>query len=170
MVRRDSPTAGVTEPVIMELLVGARNSADFRKLRRLTGAMPLCQIDPVCDYAEGAALYKLLRNEDLTIRSPAHLPPSLPDRGDRAAPRRHPGARGRRLRPDRSALSSTGHVASLIALRSRERDRASSWVTELRQVLVLGGVSTRSATATAWAWITAGSVGLSTPTIFANGG
>jgi hypothetical protein len=69
MVRRDSPTAGVTEPVIMELLVGARNLADFRKLRRLTSAMPLCAIDPVCDYTEGAALYKLLRTEGLTIRS-----------------------------------------------------------------------------------------------------
>lgn len=69
LVERESPTAGVTEPVIMELLAGARDSADFRKLRRLTCAMPLCQIDPVCDYTEGAALYKLLRNEGLTIRS-----------------------------------------------------------------------------------------------------
>jgi len=43
----------VTEPVIMELLAGARNLADFRKLRRLTSAMPLCAIDPVCDYTEG---------------------------------------------------------------------------------------------------------------------
>ena len=69
MARQPSPTAGVTEPVIMELLAGARDSADFRKLRRLTTAMPLCGIDPVCDYTEGAALYKLLRNEGLTIRS-----------------------------------------------------------------------------------------------------
>ena len=69
LVERESPTAGVTEPVIMELLAGARDSADFCKLRRLTGAMPLCKIDPVCDYTEGAALYKLLRNEGLTIRS-----------------------------------------------------------------------------------------------------
>jgi len=69
LVERESPTAGVTEPVIMELLAGARDSADFRKLRRLTSAMPLCPIDPVCDYTEGAALYKLLRNEGLTIRS-----------------------------------------------------------------------------------------------------
>lgn len=69
MVRQPSPTAGVTEPVIMELLAGARDPADFRKLRRLTSAMPLCTIDPVCDYTEGAALYKLLRNEGLTIRS-----------------------------------------------------------------------------------------------------
>ena len=69
LVERASPTAGVTEPVIMELLAGARDSADFRKLRRLASAMPLCPIDPVCDFTEGAALYKLLRNEGLTIRS-----------------------------------------------------------------------------------------------------
>jgi len=31
--------------------------------------MPLCGIDPVCDYTEGAALYKLLRNEGLTLPS-----------------------------------------------------------------------------------------------------
>jgi hypothetical protein len=69
LVEQPSPAAGVTEPVIMELLAGARNLADFRKLRRLTSAMPLCAIDPVCDYTEGAALYKLLRTEGLTIRS-----------------------------------------------------------------------------------------------------
>jgi len=69
LVERAIPAAGVTEPVIMELLAGARDSAHFRKLRRLTTAMPLCRIDPVCDYTEGAALYKLLRNEGLTIRS-----------------------------------------------------------------------------------------------------
>jgi predicted nucleic acid-binding protein len=69
MVRRPTPAAGVTEPVIMELLAGARDAAGFRKLRRLTGAMPLCRVDPVCDYTEGAALYKVLRSEGQTIRS-----------------------------------------------------------------------------------------------------
>ena len=69
LVERAAPAAGVTEPVIMELLAGARDSTDFRKLRLLTTAMPLCGIDPVCDYTEGAALYKLLRNEGLTIPS-----------------------------------------------------------------------------------------------------
>jgi predicted nucleic acid-binding protein len=69
LVERAAPAAGVTEPVIMELLAGARDSTDFRKLRLLTTAMPLCGIDPVCDYTEGAALYKLLRNEGLTLPS-----------------------------------------------------------------------------------------------------
>jgi predicted nucleic acid-binding protein len=69
MVERQSPTAGVTEPVIMELLAGARDSADFRSIRRLTSAMPLCRVDPVCDYTEAAALYKVLRGAGVTIRS-----------------------------------------------------------------------------------------------------
>jgi predicted nucleic acid-binding protein len=69
LVERTTPAAGVTEPVIMELLAGARDSADFRKLRRLTSAMPLCQVDPVCDFTEAGALYQLLRKEGLTVRS-----------------------------------------------------------------------------------------------------
>jgi predicted nucleic acid-binding protein len=69
LVERESPVAGVTEPVIMELLAGARDSADFRKLRRLTSAMPLVRVDPVCDYTEAAALYKVLRGAGVTIRS-----------------------------------------------------------------------------------------------------
>src|SRR2546429_4145690 len=69
LVEQPSPTAGVTEPVIMELLAGARDSADFRKLRRLTTAMPLFRIDPVCDFTEAAALYKVLRGAGVTIRS-----------------------------------------------------------------------------------------------------
>jgi predicted nucleic acid-binding protein len=69
LVEQEAPAAGVTEPVIMELLSGARDSADFRKLRRLTTAMPLYRIDPVCDYTEAAALYKVLRGAGVTIRS-----------------------------------------------------------------------------------------------------
>jgi hypothetical protein len=69
LVERKSPVAGVTEPVIMELLSGARDPADFRKLRRLTTAMPLYRVDPVCDYTEAAALYKVLRGAGVTIRS-----------------------------------------------------------------------------------------------------
>jgi predicted nucleic acid-binding protein len=69
MVEREWPTAGVTEPVIMELLAGARDPGNFRRIERLTAAMPLCQVDPVCDFAEAGALFKALRNEGITIRS-----------------------------------------------------------------------------------------------------
>jgi predicted nucleic acid-binding protein len=69
MVEREWPTAGVTEPVIMELLAGARDPGNFRRIERLTAAMPLCQVDPVCDFAEAGALFKAMRNEGITIRS-----------------------------------------------------------------------------------------------------
>jgi predicted nucleic acid-binding protein len=69
MVRSDTPTAGVTEPVIMELLSGARDTGDFRNIEQLTRAMPLAQVDPVCDFTEAGALYKVLRNKGISIRS-----------------------------------------------------------------------------------------------------
>jgi predicted nucleic acid-binding protein len=69
MVEREWPVAGVTEPVIMELLAGARDPGNFRRIERLTAAMPLCQVDPVCDFAEAGALFKAMRGEGITIRS-----------------------------------------------------------------------------------------------------
>jgi predicted nucleic acid-binding protein len=69
MVRRDFPVAGITEPVIMELMAGARDSADFGTLTRLTSAMPLLKVDPECDFQEAGVLYKILRNAGVTIRS-----------------------------------------------------------------------------------------------------
>lgn len=53
----------------MELLAGARDPGNFRRIERITGAMPLCQVDPVCDFAEAGALFKAMRNEGITIRS-----------------------------------------------------------------------------------------------------
>jgi len=69
MVRRESPTAGVTEPVIMELLAGARDVPNFERIERLTDAMPLYRVSPVFDFAEAGALYKYLRDKGITIRS-----------------------------------------------------------------------------------------------------
>jgi predicted nucleic acid-binding protein len=69
MVRRESPSAGVTEPVIMELLAGARDRENFMRIERLLDAMPLCQVDPACDFGEAGALYKFFRESGTTIRS-----------------------------------------------------------------------------------------------------
>jgi predicted nucleic acid-binding protein len=69
MVRRESPEAGITEPVIMELLSGARDAGNFRRIERITTQMPLYSVDPACDFTEAGALYKVLRNEGITIRS-----------------------------------------------------------------------------------------------------
>ncbi len=69
MVEREWPNAGVTEPVIMELLAGARGRENFLRLERLLDAMPLCRVDPACDFAEAGALYKFFRESGITIRS-----------------------------------------------------------------------------------------------------
>jgi predicted nucleic acid-binding protein len=69
LVERPEPAAGVTEPVVMELLGGARDSANFRRIRRLTTAMPLCPVLPEVDFTEAGALFKMLRDKGITIRS-----------------------------------------------------------------------------------------------------
>lgn len=69
MVEREWPNAGVTEPVVMELLAGARDRENFLRLERLLEAMPLCQVDPVCDFGEAGALYRYLRDKGISIRS-----------------------------------------------------------------------------------------------------
>jgi predicted nucleic acid-binding protein len=69
MVRRKTPNAGVTEPVIMELLAGARSRENYLRLERLVDAMPLCSVDPSVDFGEAGALYKYLRDRGIRIRS-----------------------------------------------------------------------------------------------------
>lgn len=69
LVERESPNAGVTEPVIMELLAGARGSENFKRIERLTSAMPLLRIYPEGDFTEAGALLAYLRAQGVTIRS-----------------------------------------------------------------------------------------------------
>jgi predicted nucleic acid-binding protein len=69
LVLRSQPVAGVTEPVVMELLSGARDSGNFRKLQRVTNAMPLLKMFPEGDFTEAGALYAVLRDAGVTIRS-----------------------------------------------------------------------------------------------------
>lgn len=69
LVERMQPVAGVTEPVVMELLSGARDSGNFRKLQRVTNAMPLLKMFPEGDFTEAGALYAVLRDAGATIGS-----------------------------------------------------------------------------------------------------
>lgn len=69
MVRRAEPTAGVTEPVIMELLAGARDGGNFRRVERITAAMPLLQVYPPCDFGEAGSIFNYMRGKGKTIRS-----------------------------------------------------------------------------------------------------
>jgi len=69
MVERDEPTAGITEPVLMELLAGARDTENFRRIERITDAMPLLEVYPPCDFGEAGSLFLTLRRKGKTIRS-----------------------------------------------------------------------------------------------------
>ena len=69
MVRRETPTAGTTEPVLMELLAGARDTANFRRIERVMDAMPLLEVYPYCDFGEAGSLFLTLRRKGKTIRS-----------------------------------------------------------------------------------------------------
>jgi len=69
LVERPEPTAGITEPVIMELLGGARDSANFNRIDRITKAMPLCPVLAEVDFVEAGALFKVMRDKGVTIRS-----------------------------------------------------------------------------------------------------
>ena len=59
---RDLIAAGgpiaVTEPVIMEVLAGARNDAREADLRRLLLRFHLCQFDPAADFEGAARIYR----------------------------------------------------------------------------------------------------------------
>ncbi len=70
LVGENVPIA-ITEPVVMELLAGAREAAKFRRLLAMTGGLPLMNVDPACDYHEAAAIFRLARTGGKTIRSMA---------------------------------------------------------------------------------------------------
>jgi predicted nucleic acid-binding protein len=47
LIEENTPIA-ITEPVIMELLAGARDSGNFRRLGVMTGGLPLMAVEPAC--------------------------------------------------------------------------------------------------------------------------
>ena len=76
---RDVPTAdaverligtggALTEPVVMEVLAGARSSHHGEQLRALLGAVELLPLDPD-DWASAALLFRMCRVNGTTIRS-----------------------------------------------------------------------------------------------------
>jgi predicted nucleic acid-binding protein len=70
LVEANAPIA-TTEPVIMELLAGARDAGNFRRLGVMTDGLPLMTVDPACDYHEAAAIFRLARTGGKTVRSMA---------------------------------------------------------------------------------------------------
>lgn len=58
----------VTEPVIMELLMGARSDDRADALRRMLSAFPLVACDPAVDFAAAARVYRQCRRRGVTPR------------------------------------------------------------------------------------------------------
>ena len=58
----------VTEPVIMEVLAGARSDARQADLRRLLLRFHLCRFDPAADFEGAARIYRRCRQAGITPR------------------------------------------------------------------------------------------------------
>jgi predicted nucleic acid-binding protein len=70
LIEANAPIA-TTEPIIMELLAGARDAGSFRRLRAMADGLPLMALEPASDYHEAAAIFRLARMGGKTIRSMA---------------------------------------------------------------------------------------------------
>ena len=67
LIAAGGPVA-VTEPVIMEVLAGARTEARETDLRRLLLRFHLCQFDPAADFEGAAHIYRRCRQVGITPR------------------------------------------------------------------------------------------------------
>jgi predicted nucleic acid-binding protein len=67
LIAADGPVA-VTEPVIMEVLAGARSDAREADLRRLLLRFHLCRFDPVADFDGAGRIYRRCRRAGITPR------------------------------------------------------------------------------------------------------
>jgi predicted nucleic acid-binding protein len=67
LIADDGPVA-VTEPVIMEVLAGARNDAREADLRRLLLRFHLYAFDPAADFDGAVRLYRRCRKAGITPR------------------------------------------------------------------------------------------------------
>ena len=67
LISADGPLA-VTEPVLMELLAGARNATREAELRRLLLRFPLLRADAAIDFDAAARIYRACRQAGVTPR------------------------------------------------------------------------------------------------------
>jgi predicted nucleic acid-binding protein len=67
LIADDGPIA-VTEPVVMEVLAGARSDRRERDLRRLLQRFPLLGLEPAGDFDSAARLYRTCRRAGVTPR------------------------------------------------------------------------------------------------------
>lgn len=64
----DEEGIAVTEPVVMELLAGARDAAGERDLRRLMSRFALMRFDAAVDFDAAARIYRTCRRTGVTPR------------------------------------------------------------------------------------------------------
>jgi predicted nucleic acid-binding protein len=67
LIVNDHPLA-VTEPVVMEVLAGARNPKRERDLRRLLSRFELIRFDPIADFEGAVHIYRSCRGRGVTPR------------------------------------------------------------------------------------------------------
>lgn len=67
LIRDDGPLA-VTEPVLMEVLAGARDARRERALRRLLLRFDFLPFDAAADFEAAARIYRRCRREGITPR------------------------------------------------------------------------------------------------------
>lgn len=64
----DTDDVAVTEPVIMEVVAGARDDRREHDLRRLMSSFPLLRLDAVVDFDSAARIYRICRRTGVTPR------------------------------------------------------------------------------------------------------
>ena len=68
LIAEEEPQLSVTEPVLMEVLAGARSDQREHDLRRLMQAFPLLVFDPASDFDAAARIYRRCRAGGITPR------------------------------------------------------------------------------------------------------
>jgi hypothetical protein len=68
-IARDPGSVAVTEPVLMEVLAGARSEADAGRLRSMLTSLAWIPCDPVADFEGAARVFRLCRASGVTPRS-----------------------------------------------------------------------------------------------------
>jgi predicted nucleic acid-binding protein len=68
LMAMEEPQLSVTEPVMMEVLAGARSDQRERDLRRLMQRFPVLLFDPASDFDAAARIYRRCRAGGITPR------------------------------------------------------------------------------------------------------
>jgi predicted nucleic acid-binding protein len=68
LIRSGGSTIAVTEPVLMEVLAGARNDAGAARLRRLLTSFSWIPVEAVADFDGAAGVYRSCRQAGVTPR------------------------------------------------------------------------------------------------------